>query len=270
MADVNFLKMMKPGDRISFTENWAKYSSIIDDVTSETTLSIVQPAGMNFKFVVRPDAEYKVVCINDLGLHCFTARCIGTENDTVVKMMEIEYTGNYSRTQNRQFYRCQVSLPVEVIKRPRGGYKSEKREEKPEIQQAPADWRSLIPLVADEDMPKTAPAVTKTPKNENEAPCIMTNTIDLSTGGVKIRLSRIFEYGDVIKMNLHINKFGFDTIIPDVTGIIVRAIPVGDSTRDVMCGVEFMELDVKARNLISKFIVACQRNARFKEKEKER
>ena len=65
-------------------------------------------------------------------------------------------------------------------------------------------------------------------------------------------------------MNLHLNKFGYDEIISGVTGVIVRAIPVGDNTKDVMCGVEFINLDSKSRNTISKFIVACQRNARSK------
>ena len=258
MADVNFFRIMKPGDRLSFTEDGAKYSSIIDEVTSETTLNITQPAGMRDNFVIRPGAKYRVICINDLGLHCFMARCIRDDSTSAVKMMEIEYTGNYSRTQNRQFYRCQISLPVEVSKRPRGGFK---QEPKPEVAQAPVDWRSLIPLVADEDLPPPPPPIVK-PNSRYEEGWIMTNTLDLSTGGVRIRLSRIFEEGDIIKMNLHVNKFGYDVILPEITGVIVRAIPVGDSTRDVLCGVEFLEIDTKARNLISKFIVACQRNNR--------
>ena len=259
MADVNFLKMIKPGDRVSFTEYGAKYTSIVDEVTSETTLVIAQPAGLNFRFVVHPGAEYRVICVNDLGLHCFMARCIREDNDATVRTMEIEYTGSYSRTQNRQFYRCQIILPIEVAKIPRGGFRQE--EPKPEIQQAPVDWRSLIPLVADEDLP--AVPVVETKKRYDED-MIMTNTLDLSTGGVRVRLSRIFEKNDIIKMNLHLNKFGYDEIISGVTGVIVRAIPVGDNTKDVMCGVEFINLDSKSRNTISKFIVACQRNARSK------
>jgi len=259
MAEVNFYRILKPGDRISFTEDGAKYSSIVDEVTSETTVSIAQPVGVNFTFVVHPEAEYRVICVNELGLHCFMARCIHADNSSAVKMMELKYTGSYSRTQNRQFYRCQVSLPVEVSKRPQGGFK---QTEKAEVKQAPVDWRSLIPLVADEDLPAPPPAVEK--KDKYDEGWIMTNTLDLSTGGVRVRLSRIFDEGDIISMNLHINKFGFDTILPAITGVIVRAIPVGDNTKDVMCGVEFLEIDPKARNLISKFIVACQRNNRYK------
>lgn len=263
MADVNFNRILRAGDRISFTEDDFKYSSIIDEVTSETTMSIVQPVGIAFKFRIRPDAEYKIICINDMGLHCFTARCIGADNDAAVKTMEVEYTGNYSRVQNRQFYRCQVSLPVEVRKRPRGEAYVEE-EEKPEFKPAPADWRSLIPLVADEDLP-TPPPTPKPAKRPEDEGWIMTNTLDISTGGVKMRLSRIFDTSDVVQMNIHINKFGFDDILPSITGVIVRAIPVGDSTRDVVCGIEFIGLDAKSRNLLSKFIVACQRNSRAKE-----
>lgn len=258
MADVNFLKIIKPGDRISFTEYGAKYSSIVDDVTSETTLSIAQPVGMNFKFIAHVGSEYRVICVNDLGLHCFMARCIGEDNVATVRTMEIEYSGSYSRTQNRQFYRCQVILPVEVTKTPRGGFK---QEPKPEVQQAPMDWRSLIPLVADEDLPPP-PAVDT--NNEEAESWIMTNTLDLSTGGIRVRLSRAFDKNDIIKMNLHLNKFGYDEILSNITGVIVRAIPVGDNTKDVMCGVEFIDLDAKARNQISRFIVACQRNSRQK------
>lgn len=263
MADVNFNRILRAGDRISFTENEVKYSSIIDEVTSETTLNIVQPVGPAFHFELRPDAEYRIICINDMGLHCFTAKCIRADNDAAVKMMEVEYTGNYSRVQNRQFYRCQVSLPVEVRKRPRGYALMEEEEEKPEFKPAPADWRSLIPLVADEDIP-TPPPIPKPAKRPEDEGWIMTNTLDVSTGGVKMRLSRIFEVSDVIQMNLHINKFGFDSIIPSITGVIVRAIPVGDATKDVMCGVEFLDIDAKSRNLLSKFVVTCQRNGRNK------
>lgn len=230
MSDVNFYKTLHEGDRVVLHVGQNGYVTRIDEITSEETFTVVQPWTLGRIFTTRVGEAYKVSCTTSTGVHSFRAQTSKVDESGKVKLMELQYTGDYTRTQNRQAFRCQVMIPMYIRHRP--------------------------------SMPLT--------KASREGAWVQSKTLDISVSGLKTRVPGKYCVGDVVIMRLCIDKFGMNETVHDLTGIVVRATEATDGTKDHICGIEFVNVDPKARATLSKFVMACQRKHSGKEREKEK
>ncbi len=90
---------------------------------------------------------------------------------------------------------------------------------------------------------------------------IQGKTLDISEMGMRMRLPGRFTKGDVVQFVISINKFGLCTVMPMTTGVIVRAIPIQDGTKENSCGICFSEIEPKAKDTLLKLTMLSQRNS---------
>lgn len=86
------------------------------------------------------------------------------------------------------------------------------------------------------------------------------HTLDISETGMRVLLDVSFTVGDTIKVVFHINKFGMHTAVPPLTGKIVRTASLPNRNDEIICGVQFDEIDTKTRNLLLKLVTLGQRD----------
>ena len=230
MGDVNFYKTLREGDRLVLYQGLDGNVTRIDEITSEETFAVVQPWTLGQRFTTHVGAKYRVVCTTATGVHTFRAETSKVDETGKVKMMELKYTGDYERTQNRQAFRCQVMVPLY-------------------IRHKPAAY-----------LPKTA---------TREIAWVQSKTLDISVAGLKARLPGKFIAGDVVIMRLCLDKFGMNETVQDLTGIVRRAVETTDGTKDNICGIEFINVEPKVRATLSRFVMACQRKQSGKHKERD-
>ncbi len=183
MGEVNFNKILHEGDRVVLHDGQDGYVTRVDEITSEETFTVLQPWTLGRAFTTHIGAAYKVVCTTVTGVHYFMAETIGMDMSARVRTMHLKYVGKYYRVQNRKAYRCQVMLPMYIRRRPRESQTGVIHEEA---------W-------------------------------LQTKTLDISLAGLKVRLPHKYSAGDIVSMRICIDKFGITATLPDMLGVIVRA-----------------------------------------------
>lgn len=85
------------------------------------------------------------------------------------------------------------------------------------------------------------------------------HTLDISETGMRMRLPMRYMQGNVIECRIKINRYGISALLEGITGMIVRIVPTGDTTKDNLCGIKFTEIDEKSRNTLLKLVMLSQR-----------
>lgn len=86
-----------------------------------------------------------------------------------------------------------------------------------------------------------------------------TKTLDLSSTGLRVRLSNRYKLGEHVQIQVLLDRFGFDIMLPIMSGVIVRVKPTPDDTRNIICGINFDNMNSSTEDTISKFVVVYQR-----------
>lgn len=89
-------------------------------------------------------------------------------------------------------------------------------------------------------------------------------TLDISENGMRLRLPTSYVRGDLIEAILHIDRHGVILDLPLLTGIIVRSVPLPNRRDEVMCGIQFSDIDARSRDTLIKLIV-LERHSRMKQ-----
>lgn len=86
-----------------------------------------------------------------------------------------------------------------------------------------------------------------------------TKTLDLSSTGLRVRLNNSFTLGERVQIQVLLDRFGFDIMLPIIGGVIVRASATPDGTRDLICGIDFDNITSSTEDTLSKFVIVYQR-----------
>jgi c-di-GMP-binding flagellar brake protein YcgR len=219
---VNMKAIFKTGDRVTIRDGRREYNTSVDDVVDEWSFSLLQPFDKGIPVDLEPGKEYQITCVKSGGLHQFMAIAMHSDMSGRVKVNYFRYTGEYIRLQRRNAFRFRMRLDVEV-RRPTVGKVQE------EVSEDNTDWTR-------------------------------TNTVDVSETGMRVRMSSRFHVGDPVECILKIDKYGVDAILPPITGRVVRTTVLPGRKDEVLCGVQFKEIDEKSRSILLKLVTLGQRN----------
>ena len=103
-------------------------------------------------------------------------------------------------------------------------------------------------------------SVRKKPEESELGDWVKTTTVDISELGTLIRYSQACEIGQDMELILRINKFGINTVLPIITGKVVRCMETRNKELPYLVGVRFDELAEKTRRLILRLVVLSQRD----------
>jgi c-di-GMP-binding flagellar brake protein YcgR len=96
--------------------------------------------------------------------------------------------------------------------------------------------------------------------DRTRAAWVETTTVDISESGALVAYGNRCAAGQALKLEIRINRLGFDVYLPAVKGRVVRCIQSGGRDSGYLLGVEFEDLPERARNEIMRFVVLSQRS----------
>ncbi len=86
-----------------------------------------------------------------------------------------------------------------------------------------------------------------------------TRTLDISSTGLRVRVNGRYKLGERVQIQVLLDRFGFDIMLPIINGVIVRATPTPDGTHDLICGIDFDNINSSTEDTLSKFVIVYQR-----------
>ncbi len=86
-----------------------------------------------------------------------------------------------------------------------------------------------------------------------------TRTLDISSTGLRVRVNGRYKLGERVQIQVLLDRFGFDIMLPIIGGVIVRASATPDGTRDLICGIDFDNITSSTEDTLSKFVIVYQR-----------
>lgn len=89
---------------------------------------------------------------------------------------------------------------------------------------------------------------------------VKTETVNISETGMLIRFNEECALGQSFEIEVNINLYGMNEILPKIHGRVVRCYPVESRTFNYLVGIEFEDLPDNVRNSIIKLVVLSQRN----------
>lgn len=107
-------KIIKVGDIAQIQSHKAVYTSIIDDVVDENTLSITQPLCVQRKLIPKVDEKYEIHFLSSRGIVICQAVVIKTEYEATVPSITFRIAAEPRRIQRRECYRASIILDTMI------------------------------------------------------------------------------------------------------------------------------------------------------------
>ncbi len=121
---MNCSVFLKSGDRIIITNGKKEYPTTVDEVIDDENFSVLQPTDNSNAMPLVIGDTYKVICKKG-GLHLFDVMSMRSDVSGKVDIVYLRYSGNYTRIQRRDAFRCSVMLEVDIRKRFADGHQDE-------------------------------------------------------------------------------------------------------------------------------------------------
>jgi Predicted glycosyltransferase len=97
--------------------------------------------------------------------------------------------------------------------------------------------------------------------NEPSQRWMEATTADISEGGIRLKFNMNCPSGQLMKLLIRINKYGMDVDLYGIEGKVVRCVKTKDEEFGYLLGIEFINLPLRARNEIIRFVILSQRSA---------
>lgn len=99
-----------------------------------------------------------------------------------------------------------------------------------------------------------------------ERPGYPAKTLNISEDGLLFLAAGNFSLGDVVSVDIAINRYGMNETLKGVKAEVVRSSPPGANGKTVQIGVAFKELTRQQRKTLVKFAMMSQRESRLRAK----
>lgn len=113
---MNLDRILRTGDEVRIRSNHDIFTTTVDEITGDNTLTILPPFKPGQQTVVNAGDAYSVTCITDRGLYMFDAVVTSIDSEARVPVIHLLTMGELKKTQRRQAFRVNEMITVNARK----------------------------------------------------------------------------------------------------------------------------------------------------------
>ncbi|UOO37311.1 flagellar brake protein [Oscillospiraceae bacterium CM] len=109
---MNLENILKTGNEVRVKSGTDTFISTIDDITGETTFTILTPFAKGHQLQVKQGETFSLSCVTERGIYMFEAQVLSIDDSSNVMIIHLRVMGDVRRVQRRQAFRVRENIAV--------------------------------------------------------------------------------------------------------------------------------------------------------------